>query len=309
MATPITRSAHPALLWPGVASIFGGKYNEYPPEWSQIFSQRTSGKAYEKFVEEGGFGMAPVKAEGAPIEYDSDQQGYTATFTHVVYAKGFIVTKEAIEDNQYAEVAGRRAGKLAKSMRVTAETVHANVLNRGFDANYPIGDGVALFSNAHPTASGNQSNIAAVAADLSEASLEAMAIQISKMKDSAGLPIVGRIKRLIVGPDNVFNVERLLGSTLQTNTTGDGQTFTSNNVNALRSMGTIPEVVVNHYLTDTDAWFIQTDIDDGLVSFWRRKPALQQDTDFDTENARSKSSMRFAAGVGDWRNIWGNAGS
>lgn len=301
MTTPITRSAHPALLWPGVKSIFGGKYNEYPPEWSQIFSQETSTKAYEKFVEEGGFGMAPIKAEGAPIEYDADTQGYTATFTHVVYAKGFIVTREAIEDNQYAEVAERRARKLAKAMRVTAETVHANVLNRGFSSAYPIGDGKALFASDHPTATGAQSNLL-VAADLSEASLEAAAIQISKAKDTAGLPIASRIKRLIVGPDNVFNVERILGSTLQS-------ASESNNINALKSMGTIPEVVVNHYLTDPDAWFIQTEEDDGLVSFWRRKPTLQQDTDFDTENARSKSSMRFAAGVGDWRAIYGNPGS
>jgi hypothetical protein len=288
MTVPITRSAHPALLWPGVKSIFGGKYNEYPPEWSQIFSQETSNKAYEKFVEEGGFGLAPVKAEGAPIEYDADTQGYTATFTHVVYAKGFIVTREAIEDNQYSEVAERRARKLAKAMRVTTETVHANVLNRGFSTSYPIGDGAALFSAAHP--------------DLSEASLEAAAIQIAKAKDTAGLPIASRIKRLIIGPDNVFNAERILGSTLQSATE-------SNNINALKSMGIIPEVVVNHYLTDTDAWFIQTDEEDGLVSFWRRKPALQQDTDFDTENARAKSSMRFAAGVGDWRSIYGNPGT
>jgi hypothetical protein len=301
MTVPITRSAHPALLWPGVKSIFGGKYNEYPPEWSQIFSQETSNKAYEKFVEEGGFGMAPIKAEGAPIEYDADTQGYTATFTHVVYAKGFIVTREAIEDNQYSEVAERRARKLAKAMRVTAETVHANVLNRGFSSSFPIGDGKALFASDHPTATGAQSNLL-TAADLSEASLEAAAIQISKAKDTAGLPIASRIKRLIVGPDNVFNVERILGSTLQS-------ASESNNLNALKSMGTIPEVVVNHYLTDTDAWFIQTGEEDGLVSFWRRKPALQQDTDFDTENARAKSSMRFAAGVGDWRAIYGNAGS
>jgi hypothetical protein len=301
MTVPITRSAHPALLWPGVKSIFGGKYNEYPPEWSQIFSQETSNKAYEKFVEEGGFGMAPIKAEGAPIEYDADTQGYTATFTHVVYAKGFIVTREAIEDNQYSEVAERRARKLAKAMRVTAETVHANVLNRGFSSSFPIGDGKALFASDHPTATGAQSNLL-TAADLSEASLEAAAIQISKAKDTAGLPIASRIKRLIVGPDNVFNVERILGSTLQS-------ASESNNLNALKSMGTIPEVVVNHYLTDTDAWFIQTGDEDGLVSFWRRKPALQQDTDFDTENARAKSSMRFAAGVGDWRAIYGNAGS
>lgn len=301
MATPITRSAHPALLWPGVASIFGGKYNELPAEWSRIFNQRQSGKAYEKFVEEGGFGLAPVKEEGAPIEYDTDAQGYTATFTHVVYAKGFIVTREAIEDNQYGEVANRRAGKLARAMRATAEVVHANVLNRGFSTSYPIGDGAALFSDSHFTAAGNQSNLLP-AADLSEAALEAAAINVMKMKDSTGLPIVSRIRRLIIGPDNVFNVERILGSTLQSN--GD-----SNNINALKSLGTVPEVVVNHYLTDTDAWFIQTDIDDGLVSFWRRRPTLQQDTDFDTENARAKSSMRFAAGVGDWRSIAGSPGS
>lgn len=301
MSVPITRSAHPALLWPGVASIFGGKYNEYPPEWSRIFSQRTSSKAYEKFVEEGGFSMAPVKSEGAPIEYDADTQGYTATFTHVVYAKGFIVTREAIEDNQYEEVANRRASKLAKAMRVTTETVHANVLNRGFSTSYPIGDGAALFSAAHPTATGNQSNLLS-AADLSEAALEAAIIQISKAKDTAGLPIASKVKRLIIGPDNIFNVERILGSTLQSNSE-------KNDINALRSMGSIPEVVVNHYLTDSDAWFIQTDEEDGLVSYWRRKPSLQQDTDFDTENARAKSSMRFAAGVGDWRALYGNAGA
>lgn len=301
MTTPITRSAHPALLWPGVKSIFGGKYNEYPPEWSRIFSQETSNKAYEKFVEEGGFGMAPIKAEGAPIEYDSDTQGYTATFTHVVYAKGFIVTREAIDDNQYTEVAERRARKLAKAMRVTAETVHANVLNRGFSTSYPIGDGAALFSASHPTAVGNQSNLLA-AADLSEASLEAAAIQIAKAKDTAGLPIASRIKRLIIGPDNVYNAERILGSTLQSGTA-------LNDTNALKSMGTIPEIVVNHYLTDTDAFFIQTDEEDSLVSFWRRKPELQQDTDFDTENARAKSVMRFAAGAGDWRGIYGNPGA
>jgi hypothetical protein len=308
MSVPITRSAHPALLWPGVQSIFGGKYDEYPPEWSRIFSQRQSGKAYEKFVEETGFGLAPVKTEGAPIEYDSDAQGYTATFTHVVYAKGFIVTREAIDDNQYGEVANRRAGKLARAMRATAETVHANVLNRGFDANFAIGDGQALFSANHPTASGVQSNLLP-AADLSEASLEQAVIRINKMRDAAGLPIVARVKRLIIGPDNVFNAERILGSTLQPSQTGDGQTYASNNVNALRSMGSVPEVVVNHYLTDPDAWFIQTDIDDALVSFWRRKPALQQDSDFDTENARAKSVMRFAAGVGDWRGLFGSAGA
>lgn len=301
MSVPITRSAHPALLWPGVKSIFGGKYNEYPPEWSKIFSQETSNKAYEKFVEEGGFGMAPIKSEGAPIEYDSDTQGYTATFTHVVYAKGFIVTREAIEDNQYEEVANRRARKLAKAMRVTAETVHANVLNRGFSGSFPIGDGQPLFSASHPTATGVQSNLL-TAADLSEASIEAAAIQIAKAKDSAGLPIASRIKRLIIGPDNVFNAERILGSTLQSNSD-------TNDTNALRSMGTIPEVVVNHYLTDTDAWYIQTEEEDGLVSFWRRQPTLQQDTDFDTENARSKSSMRFAAGAGDFRAIYGSAGA
>jgi hypothetical protein len=301
MSVPITRSAHPALLWPGVASIFGGKYNEYPPEWSKIFTQNPSSKAYEKFVEEGGFGMAPIKPEGSAIEYDSDTQGYTATFTHVVYAKGFIVTREAIEDNQYSEVADRRARKLAKAMRVTAETIHANVLNRGFSGTYPIGDGKALFASDHPTASGAQSNLLA-AADLSEASLEAAMIQITKAKDTAGLPIASKIKRLIIGPDNVFNAERILGSTLQSGSL-------TNDTNAIRSMGMVPEVVVNHYLTDTDAWYLQTEEEDGLVSFWRRQPTLQQDTDFDTENARAKSSMRFAAGVGDWRAIYGAQGA
>lgn len=301
MSVPITRSAHPDLLWPGVKSIFGSSYNEYPPEWSQIFTRETSTKAYEKIVETTGFGLAPVKSEGAPIQYDADGQGYTSVFTHVVYALGFIVTKEAIDDGQYSEVAERRARKLARSMRTTAEIVHANVLNRAFSTDRPIGDGKPLIASDHPTRSGTQSNLL-TASDLSEAALEDAITSIEAAKDSRGLPIASRVTKLIIHPSNRFNVERILGSDLRSNSE-------SNDVNALKRLGSVPQVVVNHYLTDPDAFFLMTDVDDGFMSFWRREADLTRDNDFDTENARAKSAMRFAAGVADWRAVYGSPGA
>lgn len=295
----ITRSAHPQDLWPGVKAHFGNAYKEHTPEWSVIFSKESSDKYQERVVEATTFGLAPVKAEGSALQYDTDQEGYTSTFTHVVYGLGYAVTREEMEDNQYAEVSNRRAKNLAFSMRTTAEIIHANVLNLAFSANG--GDGVPQFSASHPTLSGNQSNLL-TAADLSETSIEDGLKQQMQAKNSRGLRIALRTQRLIISTDETFNAQRILKSELRVGTA-------NNDINAIKVMGAIPEVTVNHYLTDSDAWFLQTDVPDGAMSFWRREVALEKDNDFDTENAKAKATMRFTAGIADWRAFWGNAGA
>lgn len=302
MAAPtITRSAHPAALWPGVKAWFGQTYDELPTEWDKIFSRETSDKAYEEVVEATGFGLAPVKPEAASIQYDTDSQGYKSRFTHLVYALGYIITREALEDNQYEQLSRRRSRALAFSMRQTTEIVHANIINRGFSSSYLGGDGVALFSAAHPTLGGQQSNLL-TAADLSEASLEDGLKVIAQTRNARGLNVASRANRLIVSTGDMFNAERIVNSNLRPGTA-------NNDINAVKAMGLLPGgVVVNHYLTDLDAWFLQTDVDQGLMSFWRRAVELEKDNDFDTENAKAKASMRFAAGWADWRAIYGNPG-
>lgn len=219
----------------------------------------------------------------------------------MVYGLGYIVTREELEDNLYDEVSRPRAGNLAWSMRTTAEFVHANVLNRGFDTNYPIGDGAALFSAAHPTLSGNQSNLL-TAADFSEAAMEDATKAVWRVKNNRGFPINAGVRRLIISPEDAFNATRILNSTLRA---GTG----NNDINALNAMGIVPDVVVSKYLTDTDAWFVQTDVPNGLVSLWRRDVGIERDNDFDTENAKAKATMRFSAGVADWRSTFGNGGA
>lgn len=297
----ITRSAHPDALWPGVKDWFGLTYKEEPATWPKIFQRETSDKFQEVVVEATAFGLVPVKQEGAPIQYDSDQQGYKSTFIHVVYALGYIVTMEELADGQYKVIATRRSANLARSMRWTQEIVHANILNNGFDTNYPIGDAAALFSASHPTLSGNQSNLL-TASDLSETSLEDATKLVWRLKSNRGTPINSGIKRVVISPEDAFNATRILNSVLRPGTA-------NNDINALNAMSIVPDVVVSKYLTDTDAWFLQTDVPDGLMSMWRNDPNLEQDNDFDTKNARASSYMRFAAGVGDWRSVFGNQGS
>ena len=297
----ITRSNHPSALWPGIKAMFGLNYGEHPPEWSRIFAKETSDKAYEEKVEVTGFGLAPVKSEGASIVYDETGEGYKSRWTHVVYGLGYIVTREELEDDQYEYVSGRRAKGLAFSMKTTAEIVHANVLNRAFSGSYVGGDAVALLSAAHPTLAGNQSNLL-TAADLSEAALEDGSKAVMQMKNSRGLNVAAKIARLVTSTDEVFNATRILESQLRVGSA-------NNDVNALKAMGTIPEVVANHYLTDSDAWFLQTDVPEGLSSMWRRETSLEKDSDFDTENAKAKSTMRFSTGWGDWRSLYGSAGA
>lgn len=300
--TVITRSNHPDLLWPGVMSIFGSSYKEWEPIWSQLFDKRQGTKAWETLVDTGGFGLAPVKTEGSPIQYDVDLQGPKTTITPVVYGLGYMVTEEELEDNQYAEVSRSRARKLARSMRITAETVHANIFNRAFSASYLGADGVQLINTSHPTPGGLQSNYLTTPADLSETSLEDLMTQIAASKDRRGLPIRLRAVTLVVHPANIFNATRILQSTLRVGTP-------NNDANALRALGVAPTVVANPYLTDVDAWFLITDAEDGLVSVWRREPTIQRDNDFETGDAKAKSTMRFAPGYGDFRSIFGSEGA
>ena len=299
----ITTGAHPKALWPGVKAFFGKNYAEKPMQCTMVFEKQSSDKAYEERVEETGFGLAPVKAENAGIAYDTDAQGYTSRLTNVTYALGAIVTMEAIQDNQYEDVAKKKAAKLARSMRQTKENVGANILNRGFTAAFAGGDGVELFSTAHPTLTGNQSNELAVAADLSEASIEDALTLIREMTDSRGLRIQAKGMKLILPPELEFEGTRIVSSTNQSGTA-------NNDINAMKSLGMLPGgIVVFDYLTDPDAWFITTDVEEGLIYQDRMAVKLEQDNDFDTSNARMKAMARYTFGWADWRGAIGSPGS
>lgn len=296
-----TRSDLPSLLWPGLHALFGTEYAKLPKEYTRIFDVRTSDKAYEKIAELTGLGLASVKAEGASIVYDKPGQGPETTFTHVTYGLGFIMTREAEEDNQYRDVAENNTKALTWSMWTTKEIVHANILNRATTAGYVGGDGVTLASASHPTANGTQSNLL-TPADLSEASLEDAMTNIMMAKNSRGLPIAVQPVRLIVSPGQIFNATRILST--------DGRVGTADNdVNAIKALGMVPEIVLNHYLTDTDAWAIQTNVPNGLISFQRRALDFEKDRDFDTENRKQKATERYSAGWGDWRAIFWNDGA
>lgn len=302
MAGVITRSLHPDALWPGVKAWFGMQYSQLPVEWTELFEKQMSDKAYEIVAESTGFGLPSVKSEGASVSYDSNSQGSKTTLTHVVYALGYIVTREEREDNQYTAVSTGRSKALAFSMRTAQEIIHANVINRANNGSYVGGDGVALASASHPTKSGTQSNLL-TAADLSEVSLEDGLKTVARAKNSRGLQLGIKPKKLVVSTGDMFNAERILKSALRPATS-------NNDINAIKNMGMLPDgYTLNHYLTDTNAWAIQTNVPDGLLSMWRREPTLEQDNDFDTENAKAKSTMRFATGWGDWRALYYNAGS
>lgn len=303
MAT--TRSAHPSALWPGIHAWFGNQYKDIARPFESYFQSETSDKAYEEVVEAYGFGLAAEKAEGASIQYDSDGEGYKTRFTNKVYGLGYIVTREAIEDNQYRQVSERRSAELARSMAATKCIVHANILNRGFSISYNGGDGVPLFSAAHPTVSGDQSNLL-TAADLSETGLESAATEIMTMQNPRGIVVNAQSKTLVVHPSEWANATRILESDLQS---GDATDSTNtNNVNALKVKGVVDQVVMDPYLTDKDAWFLTTDIPFGLLTFQRRAMEFRQDNDFDTENAKAKATERYVPGWADWRGVYGSAG-
>jgi len=298
----ITTGSHPKALWPGVYAWFGAKYNEHPQQYTRLFDIKSSSKNYEELVEQTGFGLAPVKAEGSSTAYDSHAQGVTARGTNVAYSLGYIVTREEKADNLYSEVSMQRAASLAFSMAQTRENVGANVYNRAFNSSYTGGDGKELCATDHGSLAGNQSNELATAADLSEAALEDLTIQIMDAKNSKGLKISLQPKSLIVPTALVYDAQRILESTLQSGTA-------NNDVNALRSMSIIPEVIVNNYLTDADAWFIRTNAPSSLCWFDREPVQFSKDEDFDTDNAKAKAYMRFVPFWGDWRGLYGTPGA
>lgn len=300
----ITRSAHPSALWPGIHAWFGNQYKDIAKPFEAYFQMETSDKAYEEVAEAYGFGLAAIKGEGQSIQYDTDGEGYKTRFTNTVYGLGYIVTREAIEDNQYRQISERRSSELARSMAATKCIVHANVLNRGFSVNG--GDGVPLFSASHPTISGNQSNLL-TAADLSEAGLESAATEIMLMKNARGIVINAMPKTLVIHPTEWANAMRILESDLQSGAKSDSTN--TNNINALKVKGVVDQIVMDPYLTDTDAWFLTTDIPYGLTSFQRRAMEFKQDNDFDTENAKAKATERYSVGVADWRGVYGSAGA
>lgn len=297
---PITTGTHPKLLWPGLQAIWGNMYKDQPAEHTNVFDVLTSEKAYEESQELAGFGLAPVKSEGGSISYDTTVNGYVTRFTNVTYGLGFIVTEEAVDDNQYKEQAEKRVKALRRSMRHTKETVAANVLNRATDSNYTGGDGKELLATDHPTSNGTQSNELSNAADLSQAAIEDLLIQIRTAKDTRGLIISLRGEMLIVSPNDEFNAARILKSSLQSDSA-------ENAINALK--GSLPKGVMSwSFLTDTDQWFIKTD-NPGLKLFNRKELRLEKDSDFETGNFKHKATERFALGWDDWRAIYGSAGA
>lgn len=290
-------------LWPGVNAWYGKAYNQYPVEYTKLFETFKSTRAFEEDVGISSFSLAVQKGEAQPITFDSERQGFVTRYQHVTYGLGFIITREIMEDDQYDVVGERKAQGLAFSMRQTKEIVAANVYNRATTSGYVGGDGVTLLNASHPTiAGGTFSNQLATAADLSEVALEQALIDIAGFTNDRGLLIATRAKSLIIPRQLMFEATRILKS--------DGRVGTDNNdPNALKVMGLVPEVVVNHYLTDTDAWFIRTDVPHGMKYFERRGDSFDMDNDFDTENAKYKATGRYSFGWTDPRGIYGSVGA
>jgi len=299
----ITRGSHPKALWPGVKRWWGVEYKRHDPIWPKVFDRLNSTQAYEEDVEEVGFGLMSVKNESGAIAYDTSHQGTVSRYTNVTYGLGYEVTMEELQDNLYAKLSLKRASRLARSVYETEETIHAQVLNRAFNSSYTGGDGVELIATTHPTDSGNQSNHLTVAADLSEASIEDLCIQIADAVDSRGLKFSNKPRCLIVPNNLMFEANRIVKSVLQNDTA-------NNAVNVIKMLNIFPDgIVVWPYLTDTDAWFIKTDCMDGMTHFDRMPATFDRDNDFDTKNARASVVMRFSQGWSNWRSMYASPGA
>ena len=299
----ITRAQLAKELEPGLNALFGLDYDRYEREHSEIFDEESSDRAFEEEVMLAGFSTAPVKAEGAAITFDDAQETYTARYTHETIALAFSITEEAVEDNLYDRLAARYTRALARSMSQTKQVKAASILNNAFSTSFPVGDGAALCSSAHPAISGNQRNQLSTAADLNETSLEQMLIDIAGLTDERGLKIAVRGMKLMIPKELQFVAERVLNSNLRPGTA-------DNDVNAMKSMGMLPDgAVVNHFLTDTDAYFIKTDAPNGFKLFQRTPLRTAMEGDFDTGNMRYKARERYSFGVSDWRCVFGTAGA
>jgi|TARA_R100001163_G_C5021568_1_gene164246 hypothetical protein len=291
-------------LEPGLNALFGLEYARYEDEHTMIFDTESSDRAFEEEVMLSGFAEAPVKSEGAQISYDTGQETWTARYTHETIALAFSLTEEAMEDNLYDSLSARYTKALARSMNQTKQVKAANVLNNGFSTTYPGGDAKPLMTTDHPTVSaGDQSNEPSTAADLNETSLENAMIDIAAFKDERGLKTNVQARRLIVPPALQFVADRLV------NTPGRVSTA-DNDINALRNMNAIPDgYSVNHYLTDTDAFFIRTDAPNGLKHFVRTAMSTGMEGDFETGNVRYKARERYSFGWSDWRGVYGSPGA
>ena len=291
-------------LLPGLNALFGMEYARYGEEHKEIYETETSERSFEEETKLSGFSAAPVKNEGAAIAYDNAQEAWTTRYTHETIALGFSITEEAIEDNLYDSLSARYTKSLARAMAYTKQVKAAAVLNNGFSASYPGGDGVALFSTAHPLVSGGtNSNTPSTQVDLNETSLEAAIIQIAAWTDERGLLIAAKPKKLIVPPALMFTAKRLLDTELRVSTA-------DNDINAIKQMGAIPEgYTVNHFLTDSNAWFLTTDVPNGMKHFVRTPLQNSMDGDFDTGNVRYKARERYSFGWSDPLGMWGSSGS
>jgi|TARA_R100000995_G_C3483326_1_gene125442 hypothetical protein len=299
----ISRAQLAKELEPGLNALFGLEYDRYENEHSEVFDEETSDRAFEEEVMLAGFTTAPVKEEGSAITFDSAQETYTARYTMETIALAFSITEEAIEDNLYDRLASRYTKALARSMAQTKQIKAASILNNAFSTAFPIGDGAALCSSAHPSLSGNQRNQLSTPADLNETSLEQMLIDISGITDERGLKVAIRGTKLIIPKELQFIAERLMTTNLRVGTA-------DNDTNAIRSMGMLPQgAVVNHFLTDTDAYFIKTDAPNGFKLFNRSPIKTAMEGDFDTGNMRFKARERYSFGVSDWRSVFGTAGA
>ena len=291
-------------LLPGLNALFGLTYKTYEEEHKAIFEIETSERSFEEEVKLSGFSSAPVKNEGSAINYDNAQEVWSARYTHETIALGFSITEEAMEDNLYDSLSARYTKSLARAMAYTKQVKGAAVLNNAFSSSFLGGDGVALCSTSHPTVAGGvNSNRPTTGADLNETSLEAAIIQIAAWTDERGLLIAARPKKLIIPPALMFVATRILQTELRTSTS-------DNDINALKTMSAIPGgYAVNHYLTDTNAWFLMTDIPNGLKHFIRAPLKQAMDGDFDTGNVRYKSRERYSFGFSDPLGIFGSPGS
>jgi len=291
-------------LLPGLNALFGLEYARYGEEHKEVYETETSERSFEEETKLSGFSAAPVKNEGAPIAYDNGQEAWTARYNHETIAQGFSLTEEAIEDNLYDSLSARYTKALARSMAYTKQVKAAAVLNNGFTSGYNGGDGVPLFSSAHPLVSGGtNSNIPSTPADLNETSLEAAVIQISLWTDERSLLIAAKPRKLVVPPSLQFVATRLLETELRVGTN-------DNDINALKNNGSIPEgYAINHFLTDTNAWFLTTDVPNGMKHFVRVPLQNSMDGDFDTGNVRYKSRERYSFGWSDPLGMYGSAGA
>jgi len=291
-------------LLPGLNALFGLEYAQYGQEHKEIYDTETSERSFEEETKLSGFSAAPVKNEGSAIAYDNGQEAWTARYNHETIALGFSLTEEAIEDNLYDSLSARYTKALARAMSYTKQVKAAAVLNNGFSSSYVGGDGVALFSASHPLVSGGtNSNIPSTAADLNETSLENAVIQISLWTDERGLLIAAKPKKLVVPPQLQFVSTRLLETELRVGTT-------DNDINAIKNNGSIPDgYCVNHFLTDTNAWFLTTDVPNGMKHFVRTPLSNSMDGDFDTGNVRYKSRERYSFGWSDPLGMFGSAGA